>query len=706
MLPRKLFISLYASVLFVSAGLLPILIAESANAACVNSAQAATVAATIQPTPEGQTPTVTTLNTCGGDDVSYQVPITTAVSYDGVEFTRVYATTNSVITFGRPDGTYWDYPTTPSISVASIDWVVYPNQRNDEHLIINSSDGGFQVNLSARPIWNQTPSVAPTNIVVTAAINTDGTVAISYVTSGPDWSQYNPRTGARLNNGTVVPLEQANIQQVQQAPVLAPAPVEPTPSPSPEPSSSPSPAPVEPTPSPSPTSEPSPSPTPTEPAPSPSPSASSAPSPSPSPVPSNSPTSEPSPSASPEPTSSPSPSVEPSPVPSPTASPEAQPTSSPTPTPQPTQEPSPQPSQEPSPTPSPDTTTVEPAPPAPQPSPIPSPTPEPAPEPSPQPPVVRPEPTPEPIQPPVVEPTPPAPEPEPEPTPEPPVEAEEPPTPVEEPPAVEPEPPIEESQPPVEEEPAPEPPVEEEQPPIDAEEPPAEEPAPPVEETEPPVEEIEPPIEEEAPPVEVETLEPIDEPIVGGVIENNPDSLPENEPKVPSSNLLVPRVQVDVAGVENGGIEFFGTKSQPQVIGEDGKLTPPPPPPGSGLPLDPEAITTEETFIGQPGGMAFNSPDIAVPVEMTYVCQTFVGEDGIEVHLDTDGNPHPIERCTFLPAALDLIPGAGEAIQAVGAAYTALANIGNDMSPVTRKKAKKILLTTVLVGQILSMRRM
>jgi hypothetical protein len=168
----------------------------------------------------------------------------------------------------------------------------------------------------------------------------------------------------------------------------------------------------------------------------------------------------------------------------------------------------------------------------------------------------------------------------------------------------------------------------------------------------------------------------------------------------------VPRIQVDEAGVENGGIEFFGTKSQPQVIGEDGQLTPPPPPPGSGLPIPPDAITTTETFIGQVGGVTFNSPDIAVPVEMTYVCQTFVGEDGIEVHLDTDGNPHPIEQCTFLPAALDLIPGAGEAIQAVGAAYTALANIGNDMSPITRKKAKKILLTTIIVGQIVSMRRM
>ena len=135
----------------------------------------------------------------------------------------------------------------------------------------------------------------------------------------------------------------------------------------------------------------------------------------------------------------------------------------------------------------------------------------------------------------------------------------------------------------------------------------------------------------------------------------------------------------------------------PQVVGEDGKITPPAPPPGSGLPIPPEAITTEETFLGQPGGTTFNAPDIAVPVQLTYVCTTIKKEDGTEVHLDLDGNEHIIEECTFLPTALDAIPGAGEAIQAVGAAYTALANIGNDMSPVTRKKAKKILVATLIV---------
>jgi hypothetical protein len=152
-----------------------------------------------------------------------------------------------------------------------------------------------------------------------------------------------------------------------------------------------------------------------------------------------------------------------------------------------------------------------------------------------------------------------------------------------------------------------------------------------------------------------------------GVKPNSPDQLSDTVVKQAPAEVLVPHIQQDVKGVENGGIEFFGTKSAPQVVGEDGKLTPAAPPPGSGLPIPAEAITTTDTFIGQPGGTTFNAPDIAVPV---------------------------IE--TPLPATIAAVPGA----VAVNKAYVALANIGNDMSPVTRKKAKKILVLTVAVAAI------
>jgi hypothetical protein len=185
-------------------------------------------------------PVVVEINTCGGDDTSYQVPLSVDVTFDGVTYSNVYATTNSVITFGAPDGTYWTYPSTPSISLYSFDWVVYPGARADEHLIIRSSDGGFQVDISARPIWLQS-ATEPTKIVITAAILSDGTVAMAYTLSGPEYPEYNPRTGVRLTDGSIVDFETYGIEETEETPELAPEPTEeapfnpPAPEPTPEP---------------------------------------------------------------------------------------------------------------------------------------------------------------------------------------------------------------------------------------------------------------------------------------------------------------------------------------------------------------------------------------------------------------------------------------------------------------------------------------
>ena len=170
---------------------------------------------------------MTTIVTPGGDDVSYQIPLTVSVVYDGVTYENVYATTNSVITFGRPDGTYWTYPTTPSVSIESKDWWVLPQQMPDTHFIINVSEGGFQVDGNYRPYGTFTGDT--TSIIITAQIQTDGTVAYSYAVNGP--LAGNERTGAVLTDGTVVPLAEVNIIEVDEAPVLEPIPVNPNPEP-------------------------------------------------------------------------------------------------------------------------------------------------------------------------------------------------------------------------------------------------------------------------------------------------------------------------------------------------------------------------------------------------------------------------------------------------------------------------------------------
>lgn len=192
-------------------------------------------------TPSAAAEEVTTVITNGGDDTSYLVPLTVPVVYDGTTYQNVYATTNSVITFGNPDNTYWAYPQTPSISIESRDWWALPYIMADTHFIISVSDGGFQVDGAYRPYGSYSGDV--TNIVVTAQIRTDGTVAYTYAVTGPLWGD--ERTGARLTDGSIVTLEQAGVTQVEEAPVLEPIPVSPTPEPLPV---EPPVVPVEPTP--------------------------------------------------------------------------------------------------------------------------------------------------------------------------------------------------------------------------------------------------------------------------------------------------------------------------------------------------------------------------------------------------------------------------------------------------------------------------
>jgi len=166
---------------------------------------------------EDGTPNVQTIVTCGGDDVSYQIPLSGPVMFYGTEFTSLYVTTNSVIAFGREDGTYSTWPSTPSISLFSMDWWAIPQQRPDEAFIISHSHVGFQVTLKVRPFGNN--GTAPlTTIVFTASYNPDRTLNLSYYADNVD--QYTTRTGVVLPNGTQQSFEQAGIVEEEEIPVV------------------------------------------------------------------------------------------------------------------------------------------------------------------------------------------------------------------------------------------------------------------------------------------------------------------------------------------------------------------------------------------------------------------------------------------------------------------------------------------------------
>jgi hypothetical protein len=178
-----------------------------------------------------------------------------------------------------------------------MDWLIIPSRNTDEHLIIQSSQGGFSVDISARPYGNYNV-LQPTNIIITAAINYDGSVAISYMVAGPTYDGQT-RTGVRTLDGQIITLEEYGIVQTEE-PVVLPA----VPEPSPEPAPAPSPEPI-------PTFVPEPVPAPEPPAPAPEPE----PIPEPAPEPPAEPEPEPEPAPAPPPVIAPEPPLPPEPAP-------------------------------------------------------------------------------------------------------------------------------------------------------------------------------------------------------------------------------------------------------------------------------------------------------------------------------------------------------------------------------------------------------
>jgi hypothetical protein len=206
------------------------LVPLNAYATCVNFIQSQTIAAAYEGDAE---PTVHHMDTCSGDDIGYQIPIASTITFDGVEYSNIYATTNSVITFGQPDGTFHTYPSTPSISLYSMDW--YPGASGTSGLDIYYSEGGFQLNLNMVPFGNYGAQPSTVNILV--AITNTGGLAVSYSYQGPEYQ--NLRTGVRLHDGSIVSLEAWGATPVsaeEPLPTLQAQPVaEPTQSPEPEP---------------------------------------------------------------------------------------------------------------------------------------------------------------------------------------------------------------------------------------------------------------------------------------------------------------------------------------------------------------------------------------------------------------------------------------------------------------------------------------
>ncbi len=212
----------------------------------------------------------------GDDDGSFPMTLPFSLTLGNTEYNQIFYSTNATVTFGKADGTYWDYPQTPSISIAGKDWVSFGEGAYTSY---GYNENSFCIEWSVRPFPQSTGPLTQMRLVVTKFSNGGWHGEIVTMTDLPA----DARRAIRYQEGqAVVPMEAA-------FDVNGGMPIEVEPSPTPSSFTEP---PVVPSETPSPTPEPTPEPTPTA-------------------------SPEPQPSESPTPTIEPSPQpIEPSPLPS------------------------------------------------------------------------------------------------------------------------------------------------------------------------------------------------------------------------------------------------------------------------------------------------------------------------------------------------------------------------------------------------------
>ena len=280
----------------------------------------------------------------GDDDGSFEMTLPFTLKLGPTEYNRIYYSTNATVTFGQPDGTFHDYPQTPSVSVAGRDWVSFGPGAYTSY---GYNQDSFCIEWSVRPFPESSGPLTQMRLVVNKFPNGNWHGEITTMTALPP----DARRAIRYEYGQPV-VTIAAAFDVGDAGV--PVEVEPAPTPSSfdEPVVIPS---QSPSPTPSPSTEPVPSVEPTL-------------NPEPTPIPES--TQSPTPSPEPQQSQQPEPTVEPSQQPSQPApqqsEPVVQPSETSSPNPAPSLSPSESPLQPvapvvtPSPTPEPETSSPEP----------------------------------------------------------------------------------------------------------------------------------------------------------------------------------------------------------------------------------------------------------------------------------------------------------------------------------------------------------
>ena len=115
-------------------------------------------------------------------------------------YSQVFASTNGVMSFGVADGTYWDYPNSPSISLAGYDWVTWGS---GAYLRYGTTSNTLCIEWAVRPFPQS--SGALTYITLHAVTTGDGNWTGEITSEG--WTPPGLRRGIRETTASpIVPI--------------------------------------------------------------------------------------------------------------------------------------------------------------------------------------------------------------------------------------------------------------------------------------------------------------------------------------------------------------------------------------------------------------------------------------------------------------------------------------------------------------------
>jgi hypothetical protein len=150
------------------------------------------------------TPIVCNMSTfTGEDDGSFEMLLPFSLTLGPTEYNRIYYSTNATVTFGQPDGTFHDYPQTPSVSIAGRDWVSFGPGAYTSY---GYNENSFCIEWSVRPFPQSSGPLTQMRLVVNKFSNGGWHGEITTMTDLPP----DARRAIRFERGQpVVPIEAA-----------------------------------------------------------------------------------------------------------------------------------------------------------------------------------------------------------------------------------------------------------------------------------------------------------------------------------------------------------------------------------------------------------------------------------------------------------------------------------------------------------------